>query len=380
MIEFEDQDYAQHLLRLAERIKNAPNYVKTLPQEELLNAWRWIDDNVFLKLSDQDEKQTFVIVVSYETTILRGLYEQIKSEITRRDNAESNGDQIVMVKEAISSNKGPNTLKHVFMSKKYLAPFLFIITLLLILAVYSRGGKMTALRDLFSYERPSVPTSPIQPALITLTGTISLNGHSPRNGEIMRVYLKDNTLVQPVTPDGNTFVLKDVPMPEDNLVRVALDLQDRPSVSQQFLLKSPKNGIFDLGECTFSSSQMDPTKNPNTTLPKRTQNPSHIEINNPTFNGPAQIGGNGNTQNIEPKPREVSDDLIRSSNYGCIYGETDADVQWFDAPINNSQSKLPLISPGTKVELGIVENGMRKITLPNGRKGWIPITKIKSCN
>jgi hypothetical protein len=77
---------------------------------------------------------------------------------------------------------------------------------------------------------------------------------------------------------------------------------------------------------------------------------------------------------------QKNNDIVQGSNYGCIYGETDADVQWFDAPINNSQSKLPLISPGTKVELGVVENGMRKITLPNGRKGWIPITKIKSCN
>ncbi len=181
---------------------------------------------------------------------------------------------------------------------------------------------MTASKDGISYEHDVTPTSGTPSKVIdpssyaTLAGRVLINSLPVYNGEIARVYIKDDPLVQPVTPDGDIFVLKGVSIPENNIIRIAVDLKNGERLSETFSLPNHKNRIYSLGECIFTyspSSIIHPTKPQNhaqSVKGHRDQAERKIEINNPTFNGPTQIG-DYNTQINGPKPREVSGDLIK---------------------------------------------------------------------
>lgn len=113
----------------------------------------------------------------------------------------------------------------------------------------------------------------------------------------------------------------------------------------------------------------------------KTEEPTYNEIGKPSEHLPIRFESERNA-NYSPKIQNEEQEKPvgnKSEGFGCIVGETDADIQWFDAPLNHTQSKEPLIPAGTKVVLGTIENGMRKITLPDGRRGWVPCQKIKSC-
>lgn len=260
MIEFEDQEYAQELLHLAERAKRAPNLIKKLSDEDLNKAWRWIEKNVLHKMSGSEGKTVWVRVVTDQTTLLNWFLTEIKNEIAKRDTVEVHQlNESKFEGKAQKSSEFQQT-KHIFMNKTKigLAVITAVLTLAAIFAVFKYGGKIS-LPGGTSIEHN--PTSNLgtsdetrTPLTVTIVGTVRLNGKTAQGEDVVRVYIKGNTLVPPVGLDGNAFIIKGVSLPENKIVRVALDLKDGQSLSQLFQLPHPKDGISDLGELILTSA------------------------------------------------------------------------------------------------------------------------------
>ncbi|MCB9826675.1 SH3 domain-containing protein [Candidatus Nomurabacteria bacterium] len=139
---------------------------------------------------------------------------------------------------------------------------------------------------------------------------------------------------------------------------------------------------------SLSSNNSSPSANDNTEKNKSTTNKDKPVITITKKQEPLYSSSepekkhNTNTQlkdkNTEPPIMKVEQPEKKS--LFCVYSNInpDADVQLYDAPVNNSDPKLA-ISPGTKVTRLKELNGWCKIETPNGRTGWVNQNKLVLC-
>ena len=103
-------------------------------------------------------------------------------------------------------------------------------------------------------QKPTADTKSETP--VTVTGRIRINNRNASAEDVKQVYIKDQTTVQPVMLANNTFTLRNVDVPSDKLITIAIDLKNGSSPSQQFRLPKPKaDNVVDLGEVLLEVRQ-----------------------------------------------------------------------------------------------------------------------------
>jgi len=88
----------------------------------------------------------------------------------------------------------------------------------------------------------------IQP--ITVVGSIKINNRNATAEEVKKVYIKGEALIAPSTLNGNSFRIRSVPIPDDKIIEISLDIKGLDiSPSAMFKLPHPdKDNVANLGE------------------------------------------------------------------------------------------------------------------------------------
>jgi hypothetical protein len=113
---------------------------------------------------------------------------------------------------------------------------------------------------------------------LTVIGSIKLNNRNATADEIKKVYIKGNTLTAPATLSGSAFKLRDVDIPQDKIIEIAVDFKDGSSASALFTLPTANtNNVSDLGEVLIETKTKQISGNKSNI---RNNNPVNVIINN----------------------------------------------------------------------------------------------------
>jgi len=162
-------------------------------------------------------------------------------------------------------NPPPTTSPPTFSKKMKQQIWIPILVSVFLIAGFLSWAKPGSKLDFFGWfkvEQGPLGT-PVTPASqsITVVGSIKINNVNANTGDVIKVYIKGNTLVAPTTLSGNTFKLNSVDIPSDNIIEIALDIKGQDvSQSRLFRLPAPKNNVSDLGEVLIEVTRPKPSK------------------------------------------------------------------------------------------------------------------------
>ncbi|QJW91484.1 hypothetical protein HNV11_19915 [Spirosoma taeanense] len=117
---------------------------------------------------------------------------------------------------------------------------------------HAKQGQEASLSD-----KPEANIKPETPSTATVIGSIVINGRNVSAEDVKQVRVKDQTAVQPARLSNNRFVLREVEIPRDRLLEIAIDLNDGRSPSQLFKLpQANKENTIDLREVLLEAKQI----------------------------------------------------------------------------------------------------------------------------
>lgn len=82
----------------------------------------------------------------------------------------------------------------------------------------------------------------------TVIGSVYLNGKPAKSSEVVEVKVKGVNTVNPTSLAGNQFTLRNVPLPSDSRLEIALVFPDNIEEARVFNIGGPKDGVVDIGE------------------------------------------------------------------------------------------------------------------------------------
>lgn len=92
--------------------------------------------------------------------------------------------------------------------------------------------------------------------MATVVGSVYLNGQPAKSSEVMEVKVKGVNTVNPTSLAGNQFTLRNVPLPSDRRLAIALVFPNNIEEARVFNIGAPNsNGVVDIGELRVQVEQ-----------------------------------------------------------------------------------------------------------------------------
>ena len=178
----------------------------------------------------------------------------------------------------------PPILPEPMKSTNWLVIALLAAVLAAIFLAFAKPGSKLDFLGWFKVEQgPETPShkpsaEKVATSTITVIGTIKINNRNARPDQVNSVYVKGETAGARASVDMNGFRLREVRIPKDRLITIAIDLPSDQSASQLFRIPElDPDGVANLGEVLLTVDYSKPSRKPS--KGKATGSPTII-INN----------------------------------------------------------------------------------------------------